>query len=80
MSLDTWSGVEVFMNGDENPDEWLHFVSNTRPQSLDDHLDRVEKLEEYRQAYMLGYDVDSYDLVNPETKYDSGLGGDVSNE
>lgn len=71
MSLEDWNGVEIFMNGGQNPDEWLHFVASDRLQATEDHRERLSELEDYRKAYMLVYGENDFDLVNPDTKYNA---------
>lgn len=76
MTLVDWNGIDMFMSGNQTGEEWLHLVSNNKPQAVEEHEKALEKLGELRQAYMMAYGKDSYDLINPSTKYSTGYGGE----
>lgn len=61
MTLEDWNGIDNFMAGGE--------VSNREPDYMEAHEEAVETVEDQLQAYMLVYGEDSYDLVDPSTKY-----------
>lgn len=69
MSLEDWNGMERFLQGLGSEDEWLHFTMQSKPEAVEAHQEALNELESYRDAYMLAYSLDSYDLVNPSTKY-----------
>jgi len=71
MSLEDWNGMERFLQGLGSEAAWLHFTMQSKPEAVEAHQESLNQVESYREAYMLAYNVDSYDLVNPSTKYDA---------
>lgn len=71
MSLEDWSGVDQFMSGQESGDEWIHFVMQDTPSYMESHRDATAEAADLRQAYMMAYGEENYDLIDPSTKYSS---------
>jgi len=54
MSLDSWSGMEEFLKGEESDEQWLHFVSNTTPDYMWEHRQNMYETE-LQEEYTVDY-------------------------
>lgn len=67
MSLGDWSGFERFMNNEEGA--WLHMSGQNMLESMEQHQEALDQVQQYRDAYMMAYGIEDEALINPDTKY-----------
>jgi len=72
VSLEDWNGLDQFLAGNQSNQEWFHIVMQDKPDYVEEHEEALDQLEQYRDAYMMAYGIESEHLVNPETKYNTG--------
>lgn len=63
--------VNKLLLGETTSTEWLQYNAKSEEPCVEEHQEALEAVDEYFEAYMMAYGLESENLINPSIKYDS---------